>query len=113
METVNDVKEQLMGVTARTSLLVPGTILRDLGFKTQALDLAIYQYSAAVGLYLQDNFGTPKDQMMFINSKKEWFVTASQLPESHKAILEFVDKVKHGEAGKKVKFSNREQKVEL
>ncbi|CCG81699.1 Putative uncharacterized protein [Taphrina deformans PYCC 5710] len=109
----SEVDNLLFGNTIKTALLLPvGLSTRpDLTAKSQDLPYLLYTHNA--GQRIQKILGITGDTMVFVNCKKAWFVAAQDLPSTASAVHEFIDKVKQGEAGKKVNYSAPADKTEL
>lgn len=98
-----------------TSALVgPVAFFRSSGIPSQSdTQVKFFGYDSETGSQLKARFGLPQDRLLFVNGKKRWYIPASTELSTREEALEFLDNVRQGAAGKKIKLEPYLGKEEL
>lgn len=67
--------------------------------------LPVIESSEAVKERLESDWGESLQDYIYLNAKKKWYISPRHRLENDAAVLEFLDEVKQGSAGKKKQFS--------
>lgn len=109
--TTTAIEDACFSQTSQPCLLVPAPLLSDLAFSSKQTGVTFVEYGSEAIQALQERM-LPSDKILYLNSKRKWYLSTDAAVSSNDGIREFVDLVKQGEAGKKVKYADS-IKVEL
>lgn len=112
LDTSAQLIETCLSPTSRFCVLIPEGTFASTSSHVTHDTVQILEYSSEVKEYLEE-IGVANDKTIFVNGKKNWFIAAKRELREQKEVLEFVDLVLQGGAGRKIRFENRAEKDEL
>lgn len=105
LETVKDFVDSCLQSGAKPALLTPKGLLSN-RYASKMTEFSFFEYSTQVADYMSDKLKiTLGTTGLFLNGKKGWFILSPEDMHSAEDAIVFLDKVKQGEAGKKIKFT--------
>ena len=104
IETVAGIESECFEPDSRPCLLAPSPLLTDSAFATKHKMITFVEYDGQAVKALEER-ELPVTEVIYVNGKKSWFLSAGPEVKSKVDIIAFIDKVKQGEAGAKKQFT--------
>lgn len=87
---------------ASVLIKLPGSELTSISLVERMRQVSLIEVSEEIRRHLEHDWSTSLQDYVYLNKKKKWYIVPKQRLDSHAAVLEFLDEVRQGSAGKKI-----------